>query len=157
MNSKKELELRVFIDAQGQGIGAVLFRNAVGRTLGLNVTESECLALLAIRGKATPTEVSRYTGLTSGATTALLDRLEKTKFIRRTSNPADGRSTFLEIDTHWLETAGPLVTGVQEAQRKLIAAYSAKELAVIDDFLTRFTQNVSEYTEKIDSKPPLHP
>src|SRR5690242_20595488 len=154
MNSKEDLEKQVFMAARDQGISSVLFRNAIGRRLGLNVTDSECLSLLSIKGIATPTELARFTGLTAGSATAMLDRLEKAKFIRRLPNPKDRRGVLSEINEQWAHTAGPLVAGIQEAHPTLIAGYSEEELQTIADFLTRFTQNVQEHTEKIEKQTP---
>lgn len=138
--------------ARDQGISSVLFRNAMSRKLGLNVTDSECLSLLSIRGVATPTELAHYTGLTTGSTTAMLDRLEKAGFIRRKPNPNDRRGVLIEINEQWTKMAGPLVAGVQVAHHELITSYSAEELATITDFLTRFTKNVTDHTKKIAEK-----
>ena len=150
MDLKKELQKQVFISAREQGISSVLFRNATGRKLRLNVTESECLSLLTIKGTSSPTELARYTGLTTGSTTAMLDRLEKANFIRRKPNPNDRRGVLIEINKHYTEKAEPLVAGIQKAHNELIASYSKKELETIVDFLTRFTKNVKEHTEKIN-------
>lgn len=149
MASKRDLEAKVFAAARDNGVSSVLFRNAIARKLGLNSTDSECLSFLSIKGVSTPTELSRYTGLTTGSTTAMLDRLEKAGFVRRTPNPADRRGVLIEIDEKWAETAGPLVRGVQQAHAELIAGYSDEELETIVDFLTRFTNNVKQHTEKI--------
>ncbi len=150
MNLDKDLARQVIMAAREQGISSVLFRNAIGKKLGLNVTDSECLSLLSIRGISTPTELARFTGLTTGSTTTMLDRLEKAKFIRRKPNPKDRRSVLIEINEQWAETARPLVIGVQKAHNELIASYSDKELEIIADFLTRFTKNVKEYTKTIE-------
>ena len=83
MISKKDLEKQVFMAAREQGISSVLFRNAIGRKLGLNITDSECLSFLTIKGISTPTQLARYTGLTTGSVTAMLDRLEKASPIDR--------------------------------------------------------------------------
>lgn len=150
MSTKEELEKQVLAAAAENGISSVLFRNAVGRKLGLNITDSECLSLLTIKGISTPTELARFTGLTTGSTTAMLDRLEKAKFIKRTPNPKDRRGVLIEINKHSVEIVGPLVAGVQKAHRELIASYSEEELQVITDFLTRFTKNIKEHTQKIE-------
>lgn len=150
MDSKEDLEKQVFIAARDQGISSVLFRNAMSRKLGLNATDSECLSLLSIKGVSTPTELAHYTGLTTGSTTAMLDRLEKAEFIKRTPNPNDRRGLLIEINEKWTKTAGPLVVDVQKAHNKLISSYSDKELVTIVDFLTRFTKNVKENTKRID-------
>ncbi|HSX28251.1 MAG TPA: MarR family transcriptional regulator [Candidatus Saccharimonadales bacterium] len=150
--TKEELQKQVFIAAREQGISSVLFRNAIGRRLGLNVTDSECLSLLTIRGTSTPTELARFTGLTTGSTTAMLDRLEKAKFITRKPNPKDRRGLFIEINPESAKTSRPLVAGVQQAHNELIASYSDQELKVIADFLTRFTENVKTHTKKIEEE-----
>jgi DNA-binding MarR family transcriptional regulator len=147
---KRDLEKQVFAAARDNGISAVLFRNAVARKLGLNITDSECLSLLSIKGVSTPTELAHYTGLTSGSTTAMLDRLERAQFISRKPNPDDRRGVLIEINKKWTETAGPLVRGVQQAHAELIASYSDEELETIADFLTRFTNNVTEHTKIIE-------
>jgi DNA-binding MarR family transcriptional regulator len=150
METKKDLEKRVFIAARENGLTSILFRNALGRKLGLNITDSACLSLLAIQGISTPTELARFTGLTSGSTTAMLDRLEKSRFITRKPNPKDRRGMLIGINAKWSEKAGPLVSGIQGAQKRLIASYSPEELRIIADFLTRFTVNVTEHTRKIE-------
>lgn len=149
MNAKKDLERQVMRAAQENGISSVLFRNAIGRKLGLNITDSECLSLLSIQGISTPTELARYTGLTTGSTTTMLDRLEKAGFIRRVPNPKDRRGVLIEINKHYTETVGPFIMALQKAHNELIASYSDEELKTITDFLTRFTKNVQECTQTI--------
>ena len=149
MNSKKDLEKQAMLAARENGISSVLFRNAIGRKLGLNITDSECLSLLSIKGVSTPTELAHYTGLTTGSTTAMLDRLEKAKFIKRLPNPKDRRGVLIEINKQYTETVGPFIASLQQAQNELIASYSDKELETITDFLTRFTNNVKECTQAI--------
>lgn len=150
MPSKEDLERQVLMSAAEYGINAVLFRNAIGRKLGLNITDSECLSVLGTKGISTPTELAHYTGLTTGSTTAMLDRLEKAGFITRRRNPKDRRGVLIEINRESAKTTGPMVAGVQKAHRELIASYSAAELEVIADFLTRFTENVKEHTRLIE-------
>ena len=147
MNSKIKLRNKYLKHTRDlSAISFVLFRNAIGRKLDLNVTDTECLSLLSIKGVSTPTEVARYTGLTTGSTTAMLDRLEKAKYIRRKPNPNDRRGILIEIRKQYTETAGPLIAEIQNAHNDLINRYSGKELEIIADFLTSFANNVKEYT-----------
>jgi len=152
MNIEKDLIHQVFVAARDQGISSVLFRNAISRKLKLNATDAECLSLLSIKGVSTPKDLAHYTGLTTGSTTAMLDRLEKLGFIRRTPNPHDRRGVIIEITQAYKDAAGPLVADVQVAHRQLISRYSDEELRIIIDFLTRFTDNVTKSTDKIDKK-----
>ena len=83
MNSTKtDLKKRAQIAVMEYGIHLTLFRNAMSEWAGLNVTDMECLRLLFLKGTATPSELARHTGLTSGAATAMLDRLEKAGLIK---------------------------------------------------------------------------
>jgi DNA-binding MarR family transcriptional regulator len=152
VDSRQDLKRQIMMAARENGISSVLFRNAIGRKLGLNVTDTECLSLLSIKGISTPTELARYTGLTTGSATAMLDRLEKAEFIRRKPNPKDRRSVIIEISKQYTETVGPFIAGIQKAQNKLIATYSDKELETIADFLTRFVKNVNEHTKMIEKE-----
>ena len=152
MDSKKDLEKQVVIAARDYGVSTVLFRNATGRKLGLNIADTECFSLLLLKGISTPTELARYTGLTKGAATAMLDRLEKAKLIKRKPNPKDRRGVLIEVNRTSTAALGSMVAGIQKVQNELIASYTSKELATIADFLTRFTKNVEEYTKTIDGE-----
>jgi DNA-binding MarR family transcriptional regulator len=136
---KQELEQRVIIAAREYGISATLFRNAVGGQLELNDTDMQCLGLLFLKGVSTPTELSKYTGISTGATTAMLDRLEHARLIQRKPNPNDRRGVLIQVDKRSMKTVGPLFAGTREAQDKLVTSYSEKELQIIADFFERFT------------------
>jgi len=152
MISKEDLEKQVFMAARDQGISSVLFRNAIGRKLGLSITDWECLSLLNIRGISTPTELAKYTGLTTGSTTAMLDRLEKAGLIIRKPNPQDRRGVLIEMnqDSELNRYAKELVGPIQQSHHKLISSYNPEELQVITSFLNGFTQNVKDSTRQIE-------
>jgi DNA-binding MarR family transcriptional regulator len=151
MDSKQDLQLTVLLAARECGIGTILFRNALAKKLGLNLTESLCLTILGIKSVSAPTELARYIGLTTGSITTLLDRLEKRSFVRRKPNPDDRRGVFIEIDETYARTAQELVAGIQKAHRELIASYTEEELEIIADFLHRFAENLREHAEEIAS------
>lgn len=138
------------ITALGQyNMSATLFRNATSRMLGLNTTDMECLSLLSVKGIATPTELARYTGLTTGSTTAMLDRLEKAQLIIRKPNPADRRGVLIEVSKNLQEALRPTYANIQKVQNRLIGSYSDEELVLIAGFLNRFAQNVKDHTETL--------
>ena len=140
------------ITALGEhNISAALLRNTTSRKLGLNIADMECLNLLVLKGISTPTELARYTGLTTGSTTTMLDRLEKAGLISRQPNPNDRRGTLIKVNEHLADILRPTFAEVRKVQEKLIASYSDDELALIADFLTRFARNVKEYTQTADA------
>jgi DNA-binding MarR family transcriptional regulator len=71
------------------------FDQAVAGRLGVSRNDLRCLNLLEF-GPLGVGEVGRRLGLSSGATTALVDRLEAAGLVRRTADPADRRATRVE-------------------------------------------------------------
>lgn len=149
--NKAYLENQVFEAARDYGMAQVLLRNTTSRTLRLNITDMECLSLLAIKGIATPTELARYTGMTTGSATAMLDRLEQANLIRRKPNPHDRRGVLIKINKRSMAKMGALYAGVQQALGDLIAGYSNEELETIADFLMRFTSGMQAHIKKLEN------
>jgi DNA-binding MarR family transcriptional regulator len=147
--NKADLVKKVILGARQYGISSVLFRNLIGERLGLNVTDMECLGLLFHKGISTPSELARHTGLSSGAATAMLDRLEKSGLIERRPNPDDRRGTLiLLVDTgkgkveRWFSSS-------RQAQNELVASFTEQQLAVLDDFFERSTRMWDEERRKL--------
>jgi len=120
MDKKIDLQIKVLIAARDNGISSMLFRNAMAKKLNLNLTESVCLTLLGINKVSTPSQIAKYTGLTTGSTTAMLDRLEKKGFIKRKLNLQDRRGIIIEVDTQYLKIAESMVKDIQHAHKELI-------------------------------------
>lgn len=139
-NSKTELKKRAFMAVRDYGVNLRLFQNAVDEKAGLNTTDTECLRLLFQKGTATPTEIAKHTGLTSGATTAMLDRLENAKLIERKSNPADRRGTLITPAKSAAEKVAAWFQPARNALDELIASYSAEELEIISGIFERFAK-----------------
>jgi len=144
-----DLKKRALMAVRDYGIHLTLFRNAISEWAGLNVTDMECLRLLFIKGIATPTELARHTGLTSGATTAMLDRLEKAGLIERRPNPNDRRGTLIAPAPSSAEKAASWFESARNAQDELISSYSESELEIISDVFERFTKLWDNEREKI--------
>lgn len=148
-NTKTELQQRALMAVRDYGIHLRLFQNAVDAWAGLNATDTECLRLLFFKGVATPSELARQTGLTSGATTAMLDRLEKAGLIERRPNPNDRRGTLITPTESAAEKAASWFASARKAQDELITSFSESELAIICDVFERFVQLWDQEREKI--------
>jgi DNA-binding MarR family transcriptional regulator len=151
-SAKTDLKKRALMAVAEYGINLTRFRNAMAERQGFNVTDMECLRLLFLKGIATPSALARHTGLTSGATTAMLDRLEKAGLIERRPNPRDRRGTLIapvksggERIASWFESA-------RKAQDELISSYSVEELEIISDVFERFTKVWDQEREKIQNQ-----
>lgn len=150
MNSTKtELKKRALMAVRDYGVHLTLFRNAMDEWAGLNTTDMECLRLLFLKGIATPSKLARHTGLTSGATTAMLDRLEKAGFIERRPNPDDRRGTLIVPAESASEKVASWFESARMAQDELISSYSESELEIISDAFERFVKLWDQEREKI--------
>jgi len=138
--AKKDLVEKVILGARQYGISNVLFRNMIGERLELNVTDMECLGLLFHKGLATPSELARHTGLTSGAATAMLDRLEKSGLIERRPNPNDRRGILIVLLDSGKEKVEPWFASARQAQNELVSSYTEAQLELLSDFFERSTK-----------------
>jgi len=153
-HNKEQLKQEVILGAREYGIESVLFRHAIAEQLGVNVTDMECLGLIFLKGVATPSELARYTGLSSGATTAMLDRLEKAGMIARRPNPNDRRSSHIVIVEQMAHKIGPMFASLREAQDKIVSGYTEAELALIADFFARSNVMWTEERAKLSTSTP---
>ncbi len=147
--TKTNLKKRALMAVREYGVHLTLFRNAMSEWAGLNPTDMECMRLLFAKGLATPSELARHTGLTSGATTAMLDRLEGAGLIERRPNPNDRRGTLVTPAESAAEKAASWFESARTAQDELISSYSESELEIIADVFERFTKLWDQEREKL--------
>jgi len=67
------------------------YRQVLAQVLQLGITETQALSYLAIHGECGQTELAGHLGLTSSASTALVDRLERQGIAERYAHPTDRR------------------------------------------------------------------
>ena len=151
-SAKTDLKKRALLGVAEYAVHMTRFRNAMSERMGFNVTDMECLRLLYLKGIATPSELGRYTGLTSGATTAMLDRLEKAGMIERRPNPDDRRGTLIAPVQSGAEQVASWFASARKAQDELMSSYSEKELEIISDVFERFAKLWEQEREKIQGE-----
>lgn len=83
------------------GAATVMYHSQVAERLGLSVTDHKCLDL-AMRAEGTLTAggIAELSGLTSGAVTGVLDRLERAGYVSRVRDPHDRRRVFVALNQH---------------------------------------------------------
>ncbi len=114
-----------------------MFHQSVADRLGLNVTDHKCLDFLILYGPSTAGELSERSSLTTGAITAVLDRLERAGFVRREADPSDRRRVIAHPVFERLAEIGELFEDLANRVQELSAQYTKTELAVIADFMHR--------------------
>ncbi len=74
----------------------VQFHLVTADEVGLSGTDYQATNLLALDGPLSSGELAARLGLTTGATTRLIDRLERAGYLRRVHDPADRRRVMVE-------------------------------------------------------------
>lgn len=73
------------------------FYDAVADQLGLHINDLTCLGALRDRGRAGVGELATELGLTTGAVSRMVNRLERHDLVRRARDPQDGRRVMVEL------------------------------------------------------------
>src|SRR5215467_2185562 len=148
---KRELVKQVVRAERESTIGAVLFHQAVGEVLGVNVTDMKCLDIMSLRSSASPSQLAALTGLSTGSTTAMLDRLEKRRLIARRPNPRDRRGRTVVLTAYAMKTLPALFQSLAAAKEALAARYTEGELRIVADFLAKATVVWNDERERVRS------
>ena len=125
---------RAMRDASGQG---VLYSQAVAERLGINSTDLECLDNVVLHGPITAGELADATGLTTGAITGVIDRLEAAGFARRERDQADRRKVLVRALPAVERRIFPLFRPMERAAMSALSDYTDKELALLLNFFQR--------------------
>lgn len=112
---------------------------------GINRTDARCLDILEQHGRMSAGELARHSGLTTGAVTAVIDRLERAGYVQRLPDPTDRRRVLVEPTDAARELAWELMgKPMTEAAQPLIERYNGEQL----ELLLEFTRSGREMQER---------
>ena len=133
----------------------IMFHQAVADVLGLHITDHKCLDIIYRYGAMPAGRLAELTGLTTGAVTGIIDRLEKSGYVRRTDDPKDRRRIIVEPTRNKklerkLET---IFAPLAERMHKLLSSCSDSELTFLLDILTRTLEQSHQELMKLRGLP----
>jgi DNA-binding MarR family transcriptional regulator len=117
---KREVWERMLNEIRASQNATARFDQAVADTLGLNRTDMRLVDLLDREGRLTAGELAAGTGLTTGAITTAVDRLEQAGFARRVRDTDDRRRVYVELDP---ETTARITAFYSEHAQRAEEAY----------------------------------
>ena len=107
----------------------------VSQLLSVNRTDARCLDILDQHGSMSAGDLAEASRLTTGAITAVIDRLERAGLARRVPDQSDRRRVLVELTPKAYETALELmVEPMRELYEPIAARYSNEDLRLIIDF-----------------------
>jgi DNA-binding MarR family transcriptional regulator len=110
---------------------------AVADLLGVHRTDMRCMDVLDQRGRLTAGQLAEASGLTTGAVTAMIDRMERAGYVTRVRDPEDRRRVFVELTPEAQEMGRKLYEPLMKAWPEASKRYSDHDLAVLLDFVKR--------------------
>lgn len=125
------------------------FEDAAAAYVGVNRTAMRCMDVLDRVGMLTAGEIAVQTGLTSGAVTAMLDRLERAGLVQRLPDPADRRRVLVRLTARAQQLAAEIY-GPIAAELARFEKYSDAEVALIADFLREGTQALQRHADRVE-------
>src|SRR6266536_310286 len=125
--------------ARRHSTAAVLLHHAVAERLGLGPTDQQCLDLLRERGTLTGSELAAITGLTTGAITGVVARLERAGYLRREPDPHDRRKQILSPALKRVREIHGMFRPMREDVAALLEKFDTHQLTAIAEFLARST------------------
>ena len=111
------------------------FDERVAKKLKLSRTDVRCLDLIGRLGPLTAGRLAEESGLTTGAVTFILDRLEEAGMVTRRRDTEDRRRVWVEIVPETKERLEDLQQPVAEEMRQVAQHFKAEDLAVVRDFM----------------------
>src|SRR5215472_2518123 len=133
--ARRRLESEFLLALRRTGSIMQLLGQVSAERIGINVTDLNCLNLLALSGHLTAGELARRTGLTTASITGVLDRLEDAGFVRRQRDPHDRRRVIVRLEAaRGLRDVAPVFAPVIAAWRAVAAQYTDDELGLILGF-----------------------
>jgi DNA-binding MarR family transcriptional regulator len=114
----------------------VMFHTKVAARMGLSATDEKCIDLaMRAEGPITAGRLAELSGLSTGAVTGVIDRLEHAGFVRRVRDPHDRRKVLVEVTVGDLEKFGHLFEEARQSLIEVLGHFGDDELQVIERYL----------------------
>jgi DNA-binding MarR family transcriptional regulator len=148
----REETIQIIVDRfREMSTETVMFHQTVADELGLYITDHKCMDIIHRFGAMPAGRLGEMTGLTTGAITGMIDRLEKAGYVRRTNDPKDRRKTIVEpVRNKKLEKKIEMIfMPLHERMHKFLSSYSDSELTLLLDAMTKLIVQTREESKRL--------
>ena len=129
------------------------FDQAVADALGLNRTDMRCLDIIEREGPVPAGRLAEETGLTSGAITTVLDRIERAGYARRVSDASDRRRVLVELTPKATRRTADIWGPMASEGSARLSGYSTQELLFLKRFLAESRDLQARQTSRLTGRP----
>jgi DNA-binding MarR family transcriptional regulator len=147
---RKELIQRINREGRKMSTTTLIFHQAVAEAAGLSGTDHKYLDLIMEKGEMTAGELAELTGLTTGAVTGIIDRLEKEKLVKRRRDKKDRRKVYIvPLNENAYKRLAPVFQSLMDGFDVFYKKFSDEELKIIEKYLRETTEFFQKKTEEL--------
>jgi DNA-binding MarR family transcriptional regulator len=152
MTEKQQLVRAVVFQGREMSARILLFHQSIAARFGLNPTDHKCLDLAREQSDVTAGRLADLTGLTTGAITAALDRLEAAGFIRRLRDPGDRRLVRVRVLHQGIKKLARAFEEFKSRMTDVNESFTAAELQIIFQYQAKCIDALVSLTRKPQQK-----
>ncbi|WP_232834919.1 MarR family winged helix-turn-helix transcriptional regulator [Pleomorphovibrio marinus] len=131
----------------------ILLHQAIAQKAGLTGTDHKYVDLLMQHGPMTAGKLSALSGLTTGAVTGLIDRLEKSNLVTRERDPQDRRKVLVVLNQEVaFQKIGPAFQAMQSSLEKFYQKFEQEELLAVKKYLEAVNAFTKEQIALLNGK-----
>lgn len=133
--SEREFGLRFKEAVRASQTATDLFDETLTQFLGINRTDGRCLDLIDRRGRVSAGQLANDSGLTTGAVTAVIDRLEAAGYVRRIRDTLDRRKIWVELTEDTKNITARIFGHYEKTGPMMMARFSPDQVRAILEYL----------------------
>jgi len=130
-----------------------LLDEAAAASMGINRTDHRCIDILDRSGPMTAGDLATASGLTTGAITVVLDRLERSGYARRVRDTEDRRRVLVELTAKTRREIERIYGPLAESYARQIEQYTTEQLLLILDYVSRGRELGEQQLERVRTLP----
>ena len=149
--NRQELIAEVARELRAFGTDDHVMNQATAARLGLHPTDMHAGEVLDRLGPMTIGDLARAVGVSPGAATALIDRLEHAGMARRVPDAANRRRILVEPTPDGRRRSMAVFGGLIQSATQLLDRYQDEELELFVDLIRGLRQLLTDHTEAVRS------
>jgi DNA-binding MarR family transcriptional regulator len=147
--SRAKLEAALIDEVRGWQTDQDMFDDVAATYAGLNRTDMRCVDILQREGAMTAGQLGARARLSSGAVTAVVDKLERLDFVRRIRDTVDRRRVMIEASPDLLERGDPIFGPLAKQGQALVDRYTDAEIETVIRFLRENRALLASHTDRV--------
>ena len=133
--SREDVLSEVAEELRLSGVTNDIADQVVADYLGLNRTDTRCLDIIERLDGVSAGRLASEAGLSTGAVTTVLDRLERAGYARRVQDPGDRRRVLVELTPAGRRELQELYAPLTDATMRQLEGYTTDEVSLVRDFM----------------------